>query len=495
MAEAAGKHQRGGHGGDAEGSAEDRRADRDRRPAVTGLKRHPHPGGRSWRAPGPGQRVGERRGPAAAPPGTFPAGRCLRGSPRRDGAGQRRQEGGKDRAQNQRQRVHGESRVRLGDPGQADRGERREQDRRRDNHPGSSQPDDRRPGDPQGEQLRAGKAKRPQGRQIGRVQVGLPGQRLPHDGKRRKPDENAKRPQRMRLQPDRPLDPGGLHLLHFGDVDPAEARGPHLPDERLPACGAVAEPDQQRGIARRRPDAVRPDERGRHVDVAKRRRGADGRELPRGGHDAHDADGGGSRAAGARIAHDEPDDAAHPQALTVGGGKVHNRLAGRTQIHHPPGDDLEPVHPETRPCGQIGDGRQFRRRRHPSGRQNGRRRRHIDTGPLPDLGHRLHPRQRPARIDLPGEPAGDQVITVLCLHEPGIGRLGAPRASRSRRSDRSRQADHNSQTQPRPPPDPQLRAKPHPDRAHNPPAFEQHPAAHCARTASGPEAGQHRHHR
>ena len=98
---------------------------------------------------------------------------------------------------------------------------------------------------PQREQLGAGKAKRPQGRQIGRVQVGLPGQRLPHDGKRRKPDENAKRPQRMRLQPDRPLDPGGLHLPHFGDVDAAQARGPHLADERLPACGAVAEPDQQ----------------------------------------------------------------------------------------------------------------------------------------------------------------------------------------------------------------------------------------------------------
>src|SRR5256885_6334065 len=49
-----------------------------------------------------------------------------------------------------------------------------------------------------------------QGGQIGRVQVGLPGQRLPHDGKGRQPGEDAQRPQRLGLQPDRSLDPGGL---------------------------------------------------------------------------------------------------------------------------------------------------------------------------------------------------------------------------------------------------------------------------------------------
>ena len=77
----------------------------------------------------------------------------------------------------------------------------------------------------QRDQLGAGKAERPQGGQIGRVQVGLPGQRLPHDGERRQPDENAKRPQRLGLQPDRSLDPGSLGLLHFGDIDAAQARG------------------------------------------------------------------------------------------------------------------------------------------------------------------------------------------------------------------------------------------------------------------------------
>jgi hypothetical protein len=102
---------------------------------------------------------------------------------------------------------------------------------------------------PQPKQLDAGKAKRPQGRQIGRVQVGLPRQRLPHDGKRRQPDKHTKRPQRLGLQPDRPLDPGGLHLLHLRDVDATQARGPHLPQKRLAARGAMAEPENNRRSA------------------------------------------------------------------------------------------------------------------------------------------------------------------------------------------------------------------------------------------------------
>jgi hypothetical protein len=93
------------------------------------------------------------------------------------------------------------------------------------------------------------KRKRPQGRQIGRVQVGLSRQRLPHDGKRRQPDEHTKRPQRLGLQLDRPLDPGGLHLLHLRDVDATQARGPHLPQKRLAARGAMAEPENNRRSA------------------------------------------------------------------------------------------------------------------------------------------------------------------------------------------------------------------------------------------------------
>jgi len=137
----------------------------------------------------------------------------------------------------------------------------------------------------------ARESRAPQGGQIGRVQVGLPGQRLPHDSKRRQPGENTKRPQRLGLQPDRSLDPGGLHLLNERDVDPAQARGPHLAQERLAAQGAPVQPDQQRRIARRWPDVVRIDEGGHHVDAAEGRGGADRRELPRGGHDALDVNG------------------------------------------------------------------------------------------------------------------------------------------------------------------------------------------------------------
>jgi hypothetical protein len=97
------------------------------------------------------------------------------------------------------------------------------------------------------------KPERPQGRQIRRVQVGLPGQRLPHNRERHQRDEHAQRPQRLGLQPDRPLDPGSLHLLHLRDVDATQARGPHLPHERRTACSAVAQPDQQRRIGRRWP--------------------------------------------------------------------------------------------------------------------------------------------------------------------------------------------------------------------------------------------------
>ena len=42
----------------------------------------------------------------------------------------------------------------------------------------------------------------------------------------------------------------GLYLLHFGDVDGAQARGGLVPQERLAVRGAVTEPDQQRRIAR-----------------------------------------------------------------------------------------------------------------------------------------------------------------------------------------------------------------------------------------------------
>ena len=283
------------------------------------------------------------------------------------------------------------------------------------------------------------------------------------------PDEDAQRPQRVGLQPDRPLDARRLHLLHFGDIDRAQTRGGLVPQERLAVRCAVAEPDQQRRIGRRWPDAVRPDERGRHVDAAKRRRRPDGRELPGRGHHPHDTNRGGPRVFGVRVARDEPDDAAHPQALAVGRGEVDHRLAGRVRVHHPAGDDLEPVESETRPPRQVGDGHQLRRQRHAAGRQNGRRRHHVHTGPLADLGQSLHLCQRPRRVDPPGGPAGDQVVTVLGLDEPGICRLGAPRASRGRRGSRSRQADQQRQAQPRPPPGPQLRAKPHPDRAHSAP--------------------------
>jgi len=248
----------------------------------------------------------------------------------------------------------------------------------------------------------------------------------------------------------------------------------------------MAEPDQQPRIARRWPDAVRPDECGRHIHAARGRRSADGRELPRRGHDPHDANGGQPRAFGVRVTHDEPDDAAHPQALTVRGRKIDHRLTGRIQVHHPARDDLEPVQPKTRPPHQIGDGHQLRRRRHPARRQNGRRRRHIDAGPQRDLGQRLHLCQRPPWIDPSEEPAGDQVVTVLRLDEPRIGGLGTPRASRGRHSGRSHQANQKRQAQPCPPPGPQLRAEPHPDRAHNAPSFGRHPAAHCPRTAPRP---------
>jgi len=50
---------------------------------------------------------------------------------------------------------------------------------------------------PSEKQLRPGKAERPQGRKIGRVQVGLPCQRMPHNGKPRQPDEHPQRPQPM----------------------------------------------------------------------------------------------------------------------------------------------------------------------------------------------------------------------------------------------------------------------------------------------------------
>ena len=129
----------------------------------------------------------------------------------------------------------------------------------------------------------------------------------------------------------------------------------------------------------------------------------------------------------------------------------------------------------------------------PAGRQNGRRCRHIDAGPLRDLGHRLHLRQRPPRIDVPRGAAGDQVVTVLRLHEPRIGRLGTPCTRRGRHGRRPRQADQQSQAQPRPPPGPQLRAEPHPDRAHTTPP----PANILQPIVSAPlrsrEAGQHRH--
>jgi hypothetical protein len=409
--------------------------------------------------------------------------RRSRSGPRRDGASQHGQEGDQGRAENQRPTVHSETRVGLGDPGQADRGERREQDRHRDDHAGRRHANDPGPRHPQRKQLGAGKAERPQGREVGRLQVGLPGQRLPKDGKRRQPGEDAKRPQRLGLQPDRSLDPGGLYLLHFGDVDAAQARGAHLAQEGLAARGAVAQPDQQRCIARRWPDAVRLDERGRHVDAAKGRRCPDGRELPRRGHDPDDADSSQPGGSGVRVAHDELDDAAHPQAFTVGGGEIDNRLTGCAHVHHPAGDDLEPVQPETRPSPQVGDGHQLRRRRHPAGGQNGRRCRHIDACPLPDLGQRLHPGQPPRRVDVPRGPAGDQVVAVLRLDEPGVGRLSPPCPSGGCRP---RQADQQRQAQPCPPPGPQLRAEPHPHRAHSVPASGRHPAAHCPRTAPRP---------
>ena len=91
----------------------------------------------------------------------------------------------------------------------------------------------------------------------------------------------------------------------------------------------------------------------------------------------------------------------------------------------------------------------------------------------------------------PEEPAGDQVITVLRLDEPGIGRLGAPRASRGCHRGRPRQADQQSQAQPRPPPGPHLRAKPHPDRAHNPPPPDDILQPIVPAPLRGREAGQH----
>ena len=257
--------------------------------------------------------------------------------------------------------------------------------------------------DPQREQLGAGKAERPQGGQIGRVQVGLPGQRLPHDGERRQPDENT-------TAPTAPGTPAGSTAgsRRSGSAAPREcrdatqARGPHLPQERLAARGAVAEPDQQRRIAPamagcRSTGRTRASRR-RCQTPTRRRRPGTARERPRSPRC-------GRRRASGGLASGLPTmnliDAAHPQVLTVGGGEVDHRLAGCAQVHHPAGDHLEPVQPETRPPHQVGDGHQFRRRRHPAGRQDGRRCRHIDAGPLRDLGHRLHPRQRPPRIDVP----------------------------------------------------------------------------------------------
>ena len=175
------------------------------------------------------------------------------------------------------------------------------------------------------------------------------------------PMSTHKRPQRLGLQPDRPLDPGGLHLLHVRDVDAAQARGAPLPQERLAVCGAVAEPDQQRRIA---PAMAGCRSTGRTRASRTTLPKAD--EAPTAGNCPGEATIPTMRTAASLgrlasgLADDEPDDAAHPQALTVGGGKSIIASPGARRFTIRPEMTLNRLSRKPRPPPQVGDGHQLR---------------------------------------------------------------------------------------------------------------------------------------
>jgi hypothetical protein len=182
-------------------------------------------------------------------------------------------------AQEEREGIQGEPGVGLGDPGQPDGGEWRDQDGRRDRQQRGHRGDDHDPKHAQRRQLYPGHAERPKDWELRRLQVDLAGQRLPQYGQRSQRNQGAQHPQGLGLKADRSLDPGRLGLLHHGDIHAAKTRGGQVMEERVAVGRPAAQPDQQRGIRRRRGDAVGSNKRRGHVHATKVRRGADGREL------------------------------------------------------------------------------------------------------------------------------------------------------------------------------------------------------------------------
>ena len=180
------------------------------------------PATRASRDGRPRRRLGHRQRaalPARGPPGS------------RHQHGQR-QHRDRDQAGPQHGQVDLGPRGRLGQPGRADRHQRRGRDGHPHRQDGPRERDRGQPGQGQHGQTGPGHAQRPKDGELRRVQDHLAGQQLTDHGQPDQPGQHREDRQRHRLRPDRPL--GRRHLIRKAD----DTKPPPVAGKRLASVSA-----------------------------------------------------------------------------------------------------------------------------------------------------------------------------------------------------------------------------------------------------------------